>query len=122
MSDRTPDTGKPPVASSSREIAAGGNPFANLLSQADLGIKITGLVTAKDDARNVAGTSKGGKPYSFWNQRATVLAGSDTVEITIRKDTAEALPAFDVFSVRKFRVVGVRVNNGLPSYDVELDS
>ncbi|MCW1921496.1 hypothetical protein OKA05_02960 [Luteolibacter arcticus] len=66
--------------------------------------------------------SKTNKPYSFWNQRATVLAGSDTVEITIRKDEEAKLPVFDVFSVRKFRVVGVRVNNGLPSYDVELDA
>jgi hypothetical protein len=105
---------------SSREIAGAGNPFADLLSTADLGIRIKGLITAKDAPRELSGTSKGGKPYSFFNQSVTVLAGKETVNVTIRKEKEADLPPMNLFTVRTFNVVGGRVYNGVLTYDVEV--
>jgi len=120
MSTPTSDKSQPPAVPSSRDIAGAGNPFADLLSSADLGIRIKGLVTAKDAPRELSGTSKGGKPYSFVNQTVTLLAGAETVNVTIRKDKVEDLPPINLYSVRTFTVTGGRVFNGVLTYDVEV--
>ena len=105
---------------SSREIAGAGNPFADLLSQADTGIKIKGLVTAKDAPRKLEGISKGGKPWSFYQQTVTVLAGPETCNVTLRADEEKDLPNIGLYSIPTFRVVGGRVYQGVLTYDVEV--
>jgi hypothetical protein len=49
-----------------------------------------------------------------------VLAGKETVNVTIRKEKEADLPPMNLFTVRTFNVVGGRVYNGVLTYDVEV--
>lgn len=121
MDPKTNPSEKLANSPSSRDIVASGSEFANLLSQAGTGIRIKGFVTGADPGRNVAGTGKSGKAYSFWNLRVTVLAGPTTVQCTFTADDEKDLPRVGVGSLVTLRVTGGRVNNGTLGYDVELD-
>jgi hypothetical protein len=116
----TPEIGK----GQSAVAARGGNPASNgasvadLLSSAENGVYITGLVLVVEEPRNVAGTSGKGKAYDFWTLGLQIFTGTKAVACQFRGKGPQGFPVVKIGTKDSFKVENGRLRDGAMTFDL----
>lgn len=66
---------KPDDGKSSREIAAGVAQLENLLTNAKLGARVSGILLSADEVRHFSGKNNDGSVYNSYSRRLQLFAG-----------------------------------------------